>query len=502
MNGIATRREFLSTAAAAGLAVAGALAVVVLATEAPAKLQAAAIGAAIVAAGALLSGNIRLFAIWGFGLTIPFDLSKRFGPIIEKMGGESSFRVEMSDPFLLILAFFVAREILAGRRAGLRVPKVLVLWLAILSMGLMAIVLGPWRTTAAHEVFRMAKLTFLFVVVTNELENPRRILHMTGALTAGVIVQSLAGLLQFARKAHLGLEILGETGAGTLKQLAADSIRTERAFRAGAFLSHPNIFGIFLAMLLPLAVAGFLIRRKRGERLFFLGAISLGMAALVATLSRSGWVSFFVAFCVLMFLMILNQGTRRASILTAIAASFALLLVCIVFADRIITRITESKESAMLSRSEYLQDARGMIAARPLFGWGLNSYVYAAPPFTRYGARGAIVKYQNWLPPVHNIYYLVTAELGVVGLALHLALLAWLIIVGVRNLKVPDPLLYAVNAACLAGIAALLVDGFFSFSLRINSILRVFWTMAALLMAIHYWRIRAAAAQGAGEPAP
>src|SRR5262245_37427494 len=52
---------------------------------------------------AYLSGNPRLFCLWGLNLTLPFDLSKRFGPIIAKMGGETAFRVELSDPFLFAL---------------------------------------------------------------------------------------------------------------------------------------------------------------------------------------------------------------------------------------------------------------------------------------------------------------------------------------------------------------------------------------------------------------
>ena len=87
----------------------------------------------------------------------------------------------------------------------------------------------------------------------------------------------------------------------------------------------------------------------------------------------------------------------------------------------------------MLGRAEYLRDASGMIAVKPWFGWGLNSYVFAVPPFTQYGARFARVHYQDWIPPVHNIYYLWWAEIGIVGLSIHLIWLAGVIGIGIKT---------------------------------------------------------------------
>jgi O-antigen ligase len=171
-------------------------------------------------------------------------------------------------------------------------------------------------------------------------------------------------------------------------------------------------------------------------------------------------------------------------------------VVCLVFAGPILERVFESKASAMLSRWEYIETAAGMISVKPMLGWGLNGYVYAAPAFTNYGARGAAQRFQgtkenpgNWLPPVHNIYLLWWAETGLVGLALHLAVLASIAWTAISNLRVKDEMLFAVNAACLASLAAFVVDGMFSFSLRINGILRVFWVLSAMILAIHYWRL-------------
>lgn len=489
MNLAPVTRSFKFSFAVAGLAFLAAALVLFLVASSRIKAVVAVLGGLTILTGAFLSGNPRLFSLWGLMLTIPFDLSKRFGPIIEKMGGESSFRIEMSDPFVLMLLAFLARDIWSGYRKGLRVPRAAFYWVLIMLMGCFAFVVGPWRTTAAHEVVRMFKMMLLFLVVTNELQRPRRVLHCAAGLTLGVIVQAAAGLIQYFTRSHFGLELLGETGAGTMSQLMADSVRTEKVHRIGAFLSHPNVFGIFLAALLPVAVGAFLLRVGKAYKLLFFAGIVLGMAALIGTLSRSGWLSFAAAFTLLVLLMTLHHGLRRRSLITMMLAAAALLIVCVAFAGPITRRIFESRKSAMLSRADYISDARGMISAKPILGWGLNSYVYAAPPFTKYGAREAHKKYENWLPPVHNIYLLWWAETGLVGLVIHLLVLGSIITVGVGNLRVKDELLFAINAACLSAMLAFVVDGFFSFSLRINSILRVFWVLAGIIMAVRYWRL-------------
>jgi O-antigen ligase len=179
--------------------------------------------------------------------------------------------------------------------------------------------------------------------------------------------------------------------------------------------------------------------------------------------------------------------------LAAGVAVVAVLVVAVIFIEPIMARIFSSREAAMLGRAEYLRDARGMIDAKPWFGWGLNSYVFAVPPFTQYGARFARVHYQDWIPPVHNIYYLWWAELGIVGLSLQLIWLAGVISTGIKNLRVKNEMLFAINAACLAGMLAFVVDGFFSFSLRFNSILRVFWVQAGMMMAIRYYHLKSSA---------
>jgi putative inorganic carbon (hco3(-)) transporter len=454
------------------------------------KVSYSAIAAVLGIACAFLTGNPRLFSLWCFAITMTLDLSKHFGPLYLKMGGESAFKAEASDVFLLILAAYQLHDVWQNRRLGIRIPKVTWVWVAIMIMGMFTVFFGHYRITALQEVFRMAKVTALFVIVCNELERPARMIHCVAAISVAMIAQSVIAFIQYVLHRHLGLTLLGEANPGTLTQLADQTLEGERAFRVSALMSHPNIFSIFLAVGLLLSIAGFLLPVRRAYKALFLAASMCGMAALILTLSRSGWLSFAIGFAALLSITLLHPRLQGRSLFLGSAAAVALLVVCVIFAGPIMTRLYDSKDGAMLSRAEYAQTAENMIHVKPLFGWGLNSYVWSAPPFTKYGIEGVKERYKGWLPPVHNIYLLWASEMGYVGMAAHLVLWIWIIAVAVANLRVSEAVMYAINAACLGGLIVFAIDGFFSFTWRINSIMRLYWVLAAIVMAVRYYRLR------------
>lgn len=489
MIGAIDGRDLWSSVAALTVALLGATLALVVGLSGSIKLMALIVAVGLVVCGALITQNLRLYCLWALMFTIPFDLSKRIGGYILKMGGETSFRIELSDPFWLLLLGFTMHDIWRGYRPGLRIPKVSYVWMLIMAMGVAVAAFGHWRLTAAHETVRMFKVMLLFIAVTNELRRPRQLLHCAAALTTGMIMQAMIGLAQYVTRADFHMQMLGEPSRDTLELLASDSIQGGKVWRVGAFLTHPNIFGVFLAALLTLAIGLFLLHLSKWYKLLFFSAILLGTPALVATFSRSGWLSFACAATLLIVLMSFHSGLRRRSIMAGTAAAGAVLLVAIVFAGPIYSRLFSSTPYAVEGRIVWNHDAMRMIAARPILGWGLNSYVYAVPPFTRLGPLRAREWYKGWIPAVHNAYLLWMAETGAIGLLLHLTVIGVLIGYAIGNLHIRDELLFVLNAACLSAILAFLVDGNFSPSLRNNAVLRLFWVVGAMIMAIYYYRI-------------
>jgi len=434
------------------------------------------------------SGNPRLFCLWALMFALPFDFSVYIGPVSDRAGGERALRLEMSDPMILALFAFQARDLLTGRWPGLRVPKVILIWLLIMlvwGVGTLAgLLAGHFRFAAGYEVVRMLKVALLFVVLVNELDTPSRMLHAAMALALSVLFQAGVGLAQYIHGQPFGLEFLGEVGAKTAEDLASFSVRDARVFRISGFVLHPNLFGIFLAACLPLVLACLMIMRGLAARLLFGVAGAAGFVALILTQSRSAWVAFAGASGIVLLLMVMHRRLFRLSISTAAVGGVALAIAIGAFHEPIMKRLFDSQDAAAIGREEFKDDARRLIDDSYMMGWGLNQYVQELPPYMKTSARS----YSYWIPPVHNIYYLWWAETGLIGLAVHLVMWISIALMAVRNLRVRDELLFTVNVACLAAMVAFAVDGFLSFSLRVNPISRTYWVLAAMIYATYYWR--------------
>jgi O-antigen ligase len=478
-----------------GLALVVGLVLAVLVAVGSWRLAVVAVGVAAVPMAAQASGNPRLFVLWCLMFTLPFDLSLYFGPISDKGGGERAFRLELSDLAILALLAFQCRDLLERRWPGWRIPKLTALWVVVMGFAVATIIIGPHRTTALHELVRMTKVTALFLVVANELRSAERVMHAVAATTLAVLFQSAFALLQYLHGAPFGLDIFGEVGTATTRILALTSIEAERVFRVSAFLGHPNLLGIYLAAAIPLAIAPFLLRGATAIKAFYLSATLLGIVALILTQSRSGWASFAFAILVLFGGLLAHRGLSRRSASLAIVGLVVMVIVGMVFQDAILRRLFESKADATVGRQVFMEDAMRMIDVKPWLGWGINSYVDEIPPYMKYSRN----TYGGWIPPVHNIYLLWWAETGIIGLAIHLLLwlgFAWR---AWCNRVVTDERLFAANLACLAGLLAFSVDGFLSFSLRVNPISRLYFVLAGIVFAIHYWRLTRPPSHPAGQ---
>jgi hypothetical protein len=465
------------------------------------RLAAVLLGAGILPVLAKASGNPRLFCVWCLMFVLPFDLSLYLGPFSDKGGGERAFRIELADLFFGSLLAFQLRDVLQGRWPGLRVPKVSFVWLFIMLVwGIGALFTVHYRTTTAHEVVRMVKMAVLLVVITNELDTPRRLLHAVGGITLGMLFQSGFGLIQWLVGHTLGLEFLGELSSKLSDTLATTSVRDAEVFRISGFVGHPNLLGAYLAACLPLSIGALLLSRGPTAKLFYAIASVVGGIALILTQSRSGWASLAAAIVLLLALMTMHRRLFTRTLSAIALGTVALAIVFGAFQEPILKRLFDSKEQAATGREEFKEDARRLIDDKIWFGWGLNQYVLELPPYMKYSPRA----YGGWIPPVHNIYYLWWAETGLVGLCLHLGMWAWIVLTAVRNLRVRNETLFILSLACMAAMVAFSVDGFMSFTLRVNPPQRLFFVLAGIIYAVHYLRLsdersRPAAVEGAAD---
>jgi putative inorganic carbon (HCO3(-)) transporter len=482
-------RETFSSFATLIFAALAATTIVLMLFLASSKIVFAITGGLLFIVALIACGNIRLFCLWGLIITAPFALNISF-MVTAHMGGAGSISIDAVDVFIIPLVVFLLRDYATGNRANLVVPKVLYWWLGMALLGFLDILTGPMREVAFLEMVRMLKLSLLFLVIVNEAVRVKQIEHIVAVLMIGVAFQGLVALLQYVFDLNFGAQILGEvTEQGTDFTSQATYRDGGYTNRVGGMIGHPNLLAIFMAMNVPIGLAVLFSNAKPIYKAFLLATAVVGSVSLVLTLSRSGWIAFGLAYIVLMAISFAHPSLRRKYVLGRLMSVVFIFLIAGALSGPIIKRLTQSDTGAVSFRWEFMEVAFDMALAKPVLGFGLNSFVWQAPPYTKYGSYQAVLdKFGDDLPVVHNIYLLVWSEQGTIGLILflafnyHLMLMAWR---GVAHYT--HPFLAVVNLGCMAGMLALLADGMASFFIRSPNCGRVFFIVAALIVAIDIW---------------
>jgi len=346
------------------------------------------------------------------------------------------------------------------------------------------------RNIALLEVVSMLKLTLLFTIIVNEVVRIKQFKHVVAALMIGIFLQGIAALAQYGFDFNFGAQILGESTKEGTEYLSRATYRGGGfTNRVGGLFGHPNLLSIYLAMLLPIGLSVLFSGIKPIYKYLTAIIVVIGVIALVLTLSRSGWLSFSIAFVTLMIVSYLDQRLRNKYVFSRILSIIAIFILAIALSGPIMKRLTQSDPGAVSFRWEYMGVAMNMVKEKPILGFGLNSFVWQMPPYSDYKTyEGVRNRFGEVLPVVHNIYLLIWAEQGTVGLVLYLLFYFHLLRIAKIGLTIyKEPFLAMVNLGCFAGLLALMVDGMASFFIRSGNGGRMFFIVAALVVAIRWW---------------
>jgi len=232
--------------------------------------------------------------------------------------------------------------------------------------------------------------------------------------------------------------------------------------RAQGLFKDPNVFGPFLVPALLILteeiLAPRLIRIGRIPKLAAFAILSLG---LLLAYSRAAWLNGFVAFAVLLAVLLLRRGgSRRVVAILSVLVGTGMLLGAVV-------AITGSAD--FLEQRTRLQDydadrfgaqSRGLalVAEHPL-GLGPGQFDEISPT------------------AAHSLYVRSLAEQGVLGLAVVLLLLAVTLLLAMRNVSLARDTYGLGSATLLAAWCGILANSFFVDTLH----WRHLWVVAALI---------------------
>jgi O-antigen ligase len=401
---------------------------------------------------------------------------KSFGPInTEIAGGPPAIYLNSVDVLLvgLFVAWTFRGTLVRDVSAGLR-QRVL-LWPLLGGLAVIpSLVMVSDLDLAVAELVRMVFGFGLFLYVGLRVRRRSEVAMVLGVLAIVALAQFAVTLVQWRTGSALGLDILGEASALTPRTLDDGTVP-----RPSGTAIHP----VFLAALMgPIGLVALSLaiglRSGVGRRLLWLLIVPVALIPLVLAQARSALIGVVLGGAVLTYIS-LRQG--RLSARTIGGAALVGLMLVAAFWGTISQKVfdnlgTDQFRLEVESRVQLNQLALDIIRDHPIFGVGLNNFQPAMSAYDTYG-----MIYPGF--PVHNLYLLIMAESGIIGLLGQLAAFAVLLALGWRLAALRDPLLSAVGAAAVAMYVFFYAEEMLGFSLRQDLPRTVFWLIAGLSVA-------------------
>jgi O-antigen ligase len=213
----------------------------------------------------------------------------------------------------------------------------------------------------------------------------------------------------------------------------------ERWLRAYGGLDHPNILGGILA-LGALFILGWLINASRlaekgGAAVkrpidgVLLGCYLILVSGLFVSFSKGAWLGFGIGFLLLFILVLFSKSLIkiREALKILLISGILIFLFFSLYGDLARERFEGNGRLEAKSTSERIalsREALDVIKSRPLIGIGIGNYVRHL-----YGQKSGVDMSANlrmssveW-QPVHSLFLLIPAEIGLVGLAILISII-------------------------------------------------------------------------------
>ncbi len=433
------------------------------------------------------SADRRAALLFVFVVTVPINLSKAL--VVE--GGVYSPGLSLfpADLLLIALSALWARDRFASRSA-FRLDRNHALAVLLLGWMWLSALRSEYRFGGVLAAIIYTKFFLGYFLLTQYVRTPRDVRVVAAALLFGFTLQILYATAQFASGSALEIQGAKITTLGT--RLVFDQAGGISAFRPSGFLQHPNVLGDYLVFVIPPALCLALLGPNalpRGVRVAAALVALAGAALLVATLSRGAWVSFGVALLVVVAAGLRAGLVRRGHVaaLTALVVSGA--SVVAVLYPQAVLRITQTDARSSESRLAMMDQAMLIIGRQPVLGVGLGAYNHAAQANIPESFASVNEAFQEQLLKgvVHNGFLLMTAELGVIGVLLFLALTWRMLRLAFPLSRWRDPVYLAValglGSAVVGQMVFHLFDHFYA-DIR-HSMLWIYFGLLHALSALH-----------------
>ncbi|MBI4117243.1 MAG: O-antigen ligase family protein [Parcubacteria group bacterium] len=296
-----------------------------------------------------------------------------------------------------------------------------------------------------YQLLKLAEFSFLYFYIKSNLGAVFNLTNLFFVFLASGIFQAILSIFQYTRQSDLGLRFLGETVLNPdLFNVAVFLINGEKIMRSYGTTPHPNVLALILFISIFIFYYLYASRSKFTGSKFGLVLYTILLFGFFFTFSR---IIIFVWLIASLILFLRNRGLRHVKKLTFITI-FAVVIFSILFWPEVLARIQISpQEEALSLRGFYNKIA---FEEKPFFGVGPGNFVNWLKEFNPGLA-------SNLYQPVHNIYLLIFSETGILGIALFLLFIFFLIRCYLKNVEFNRPFHYSLFIL----FASILFLGFF-----------------------------------------
>ncbi|HTL39421.1 MAG TPA: O-antigen ligase family protein [Methylomirabilota bacterium] len=264
-------------------------------------------------------------------------------------------------------------------------------------------------------------------------------------------LESVIGIWQFHVQHMVGLNWLGEyiSPLGTPGLATIDTL-SGKLIRAYGTFPHPNVFGAFLVFGLFMALYFSLKPLNLFNRALVACGTIIILVGIFVSFSRVAWLAGILALLGFMAYSVYKKDWINANLLCVIGV-VSCATIGIFYPGLVQTRTFDSNPTSINDRTFFNHLGLELIVKHPVLGAGVGNYVPALEK---------IVKLEDWqYQPPHNIFIMLGAELGMVGLLIFF----WILIEIFRRLKghLSRPLVFSLSFLALTFLLMGQVDHYF-----------------------------------------
>jgi O-antigen ligase len=347
--------------------------------------------------------------------------------------------------------FVVARGRAVEWRCAVTVPAVL-----FLVAGAVSVVVAPSRLAALglYRAYLVEPVIFAIVLLT-VLRWPRRAHAVLAGFWAGGAVLALANIAAVA-------------------QAVAAHRFSAAATPPVAIYSVNNAVALYLVPLIAVAGAVALHERSRLPRAAAIAFLVVAVAAVLASLSRGGWVALAVVSAGLAI-----SHRRRLLLVPAVAVVGAALTQVPAIGQRVALEMRVGSDETFSGRLRLWSASLDMLRHHPILGAGMAGFVHAM---------GAVLATFQ-VPPIypHNLFLNFWSETGLLGLSAFCAILVVTLVASWRGWRGGSAGWRPLQLGVFLALLAVVVHGLVDVPYFKNDLSLEFWALVGIAMAGQRW---------------